>query len=256
MHFIGLDLAWSSKNPTGGAVLSGDASGARLVEASLLSDDASLLAFIDRHAPAGPAIVAIDAPLWVPNETGKRPAEAELGMVFGRYQAGAHPANRQHLTNYNGGMVRGEAITAAMEARGFVHDPHIPAGQPVRRVVEVYPHPAMVALFGLARTLKYKRKSQGAVAMHEAWQQYHGHLAALEQADPALTGLDELLAVRPSELVGARLKNHEDRMDAVMCAYIALYAHRWGAARTEIFGNMAGGYILTPTLPARWAMGD
>jgi predicted RNase H-like nuclease len=256
MHFIGLDLAWSSRNPTGGAVLSGAASGARLVEARLLTDDASILAFVDGHAPDGPAIVGIDAPLWVPNETGKRPAETELGAVFGRYQAGAHPANRQHLTNYNGGVVRGEAITAALEARGFVHDPLIPAGQPVRRVVEVYPHPAMVALFGLTRTLKYKRKSQGAVAMHAAWQQYHGHLAALSKAEPSLTGLDDLLTVRPSELIGARLKNHEDVVDAVMCAYIALYAHRWGPARTELFGTLADGYILTPTLPARWSADD
>lgn len=251
MHFIGLDLAWSVRNPTGGATIEGDARGGRLVGTALLSDDASVVAYVEAHAGEGPAIVAIDAPLTVPNSMGRRPAEAEVGAVFGRFQAAAHPTNRTRLADASG-AVRGEALAQALEARGFVHDPRIPAGEPVRRVIEVYPHPAMVALFGLTRTLKYKNKGQDRGVLDEAWRALHAHLAALEHADPFLTGLDAHLAVDPATLKGRALKDHEDRTDATLCAYIALYAHRWGLERNEVLGTLEGGYIFTPTLPERW----
>ncbi len=251
MKFIGLDLAWSSKNLTGAAAVDGDRGGARLVASRLLATDADILAFVDEHAPVGPAIVAVDAPLSVPNEAGKRPAEAQLPPVFGRYQANAHPANRQNLTRYNGGEIRGEVLRAALEVRGFVDDPHHLGAPDVRAVVEVYPHPAMVALFGLDRTLKYKNKGQGREVLLGAWRAYHVHLAALTRAEPGLTGLEDLLAEDPAGLRGGALKGHEDRADAVMCAYIAQYAHRF-PGRCEVFGSVPEGYILTPTFEARW----
>lgn len=254
LKFIGLDLAWSVRNPSGVAVLEGSRAGAHLTYSGLLGSDAEVLAFVDEHA-AGPAIIApviiaIDAPLSVPNDAGKRPGEALLGQVFARYQAGAHPANRAALTRYNGGEIRGEVLKAALETRGFVDNPDLRTPG-LRRIIEVYPHAAMVALFQLARTLKYKHKGQGRDVLDAAWREYHAHLAALEHADPPLTGLGALLAVDTGTLRGAALKHHEDEADAVMCAYIALYAHRF-PERCEVFGTVEEGYILTPTWPARW----
>jgi predicted RNase H-like nuclease len=245
MKFIGLDLAWSPRNLTGGAVIAGDEHGGRLVDSALLSDDAALVAYVEQHAGDGPAIVAVDAPLHVPNETGRRPGEAELGKAFARYQAGAHPANRQRLAF--GGVVRGEALVAALEARGFVHAPMITAGMPVRQVVEVFPHPAMIALFDLPRTLKYKaRPNRSRDTIMAAWQQYRHHMRGLAHADPPLHDHEHLLDEDLTNLRGRHLKHYEDRMDALMCAYIALYAFRWGAARCRVFGSMAEGYIFTP----------
>ena len=40
----------------------------------------------------------------------------------------------------------------------------------------------------------------------------------------------------------------EDPVDAVLCAYIALYAHHREADVT-IYGDFETGYIVTPTLP-------
>ncbi|NJN17807.1 MAG: DUF429 domain-containing protein [Oscillochloris sp.] len=114
-HYIGLDLAWSARNRSGIAVLVGGPAGARLVEdPQLLDTDAAILAYIDRHAPIGPAIIAIDAPLVVPNEHGRRQADALLSAAFRRYEAGTHPANRRLLAR--DGIVRGEALTAAFAA--------------------------------------------------------------------------------------------------------------------------------------------
>ncbi len=245
MKFIGLDLAWSPRNPTGGAVIEGDEHGGTFVDSALLSDDASLIAYVEQHASDGPAIVAVDAPLHVPNETGRRLGEAELGAVFAKYQAGAHPANRQRLAF--DGVVRGEALVATLEARGFTHAPMIEGGMPVRQVIEVFPHPAMIALFGLQRTLKYKVKpNRSRDDIMAAWQQYHSHLRDLASADPPLHDHEQLLDENLTSLRGKRLKDYEDRIDALMCAYIALYAFHWGAARCRVFGTMEAGYIFTP----------
>jgi predicted RNase H-like nuclease len=243
--FIGIDLAWSPRNPTGGAVVRGNASGGTLLNTALLADNTEIVAYIARHAADGPAIVGVDAPLWVPNETGRRPGEAEIGRAFGRYQAGAHPANRHRLAF--DGVVRGETLVAALEGRGFTHAPEVAAGAAVRQVVEVFPHPAMIALFGLSRTLKYKaRPNRGADERLSEWRRYQAYLARLAQADPPLRGQAALTGQDVAALRGRQLKSYEDQVDALMCAYIALYAFRWGMARCRVFGTIEGGYIFTP----------
>src|SRR5215212_2011049 len=185
--FIGIDLAWSPRNLTGVAVLRGDAGGAELIDYGLLGNDAAISTYIARHAGEGPAIVTVDAPLWVPNATGRRPGEAEIGRAFARYQAGAHPANRSRLAF--DGVVRGEALAAALAADGFVHAPEVAAGVPIRQVIEVFPHPAMVALFDLERTLKYKTKPQRSAGLRlSEWRRYQAYLDALADADPPLHG--------------------------------------------------------------------
>jgi predicted RNase H-like nuclease len=268
--FIGVDLAWSPRNPTGAAVLRGDAGGAELIDHALLGDNRSIVDYIARHAGDRPAIVAVDAPLCVPNEAGRRPGEAEIGRAFGRYQAGAHPANRRRLAF--DGVVRGEALVAALAERGFTHAPEVAAGgiptpgpepaegdgeAPARQVIEVFPHPAMVALFGLERTLKYKaRPGRGADVRLAEWRRYQGYLDALAQADPPLRGQAALTAQDVAALRGRRLKDYEDQVDALMCAYIALYAFRWGAARCQVFGTFEGGYIFTPVPEAMWPRRD
>jgi predicted RNase H-like nuclease len=246
---IGLDLAWSPRNPSGAAVIAcGGASfrnGGVLVETALLGDMDEIVAYVGRHAGGGPAIVAVDAPLRVPNEDGRRPAEAAIGRWFGRYQAGAHPANRRRLAF--DGVVRGEALVAALEARGFSHRAAVAAGQPVRQVVEVFPHPATIALFELERTLKYKARPGRSMAERlDAWREYQALLRALAAADPALRGHEALLSRDVAALRGRRLKDYEDQVDALLCAYIALYAFRWGDVRCRTFGTLEQGYIFTP----------
>jgi predicted RNase H-like nuclease len=256
--YIGIDLAWSPRNLSGAAVLLGNATGATLHDVALLQSDADLVAYITRQAGSGPALVTVDAPLVVPNEYGRRPAEAELGRAMSGYQAAAHSANRRLLAFADGkrdpaGQVRGEALVAALAAHGFWQTAAIAAhdapGQPAvpRTITEVYPHAAMVGMFELECTLKYKTRPRRSRAQQlAAWAEYQRLLGALATADPALHGQADLLAVDVSGLRGARLKDYEDQVDALLCAYIALYAHRWGAARCRTFGTLAAGSIFTP----------
>jgi predicted RNase H-like nuclease len=253
-RFIGIDLAWSGKHPSGLAALEYDPSAQTtsllpLPSETELTDD-QIIAFVKQMAgDAHTVIVAIDAPLAVPNLTGRRSAEARLSLAFHSFQAGAHPANRQRLGAYNGGEVRGEVIVRRLNALGIRHTPLISPRQPTRQVFEVYPHPAMVVLFGLSRTLKYKRRGPGRL---DAFREYQSHLRSLRTALPILCLPESLnlLSEKNLEQRGAKLKAYEDQLDAVFCAYIGLYYWYWGIERCHVFADSADdyakGYIVSP----------
>ena len=88
MHFVGVDLAWGERKPTGLAVLD---DGGRRVHVSAAGGDEEIRAALAPYVE-GDCVVAIDAPLIVRNATGNRPAEAALNQDFARFDAGAHPA--------------------------------------------------------------------------------------------------------------------------------------------------------------------
>lgn len=146
MYFAGVDLAWAGRNPSGVAVVDSDGD---LVSVGAARDDDEILAAL-RPYVRGDCVVAFDAPLVVNNPTGQRPAETALNRDFRRFEAGTHPCNTGKPEFANG--PRGGRLAAAL---GLDLDPRSPVG---RRAVEVYPHAATVALFGLERTLKYKAK--------------------------------------------------------------------------------------------------
>jgi predicted RNase H-like nuclease len=253
MRFIGLDLAWSFRNPTGAAAIEGDTMGGRLIAARLLHDDDEVIGFVEEQARDGPALVAIDAPLSVPNETGRRPAEVEITPVFARYHAGAHPVNRTRLAR--DGIVRGEVILERLLAQGFVHHTEVEAHVPVRQIVEVYTHPAIVSIFELNRIIRYKaRPNRSHEERLAEFATYQARLRSLKDAEPALLNTDDLLAQDITRLIKARLKDYEDILDGLMCAYIAHYLWHWGMARARVFGNITQGYITTPVPPALWSL--
>ncbi len=250
VHFIGVDLAWSNRNPTGLAALRWQSGAASLVEPlpeALAYTDDEIAAYVKCIAATGGVVIAIDAPLTVPNVTGQRPGERALNAVFARFHAGAHPANRERLTGYNNGTVRGEDLLVQLAALDIRHDPVLLPHFYTRQAFEAYPHPAMVTLFKLDKVLKYKAKP---LISHEerlvAFRQYQYHLRNLRNQIPALTLPESLLSEAHLVKKGRALKAYEDQLDAVFCAYIALYYWWWGAARCRIFGDIERGYIVAP----------
>lgn len=239
MRFVGIDLAWSYRNTSAVVVLEGGRATAWKEKA--ISDE-EIIAFLRETVGEGPALVAVDAPLIVPNERGWRPCDRELAMAFRRYDAAPHPANR-HLF---GGKVRGEELVRKLVAEGFVHSPFIEPLKPARQVVEVYPHPAAVNLFGLETTLKYKAKTGRSLDSRKVeLSRYIALLRSLEKAHPPLFA-PQILSREFSPLKGRELKTFEDLLDALFCAYIALYCWTYGPRGYRIFGNAEEGYIIVP----------
>lgn len=241
--FLGIDLAWSARNASSVAALHLRDERAALAETPALArTDDDILAFVARYADCTPLIVAIDAPLCVPNRTGKRLGDALISQTFAKYGAGAHPANRTLLSKYNGGVLRGEALLERLAALNVPHTPHFFARSAVRCAFEVYPHAAMIGLFALRRALRYKRKPRLSRAEQEsAWRQYAAHLDALRDATPPLDLPERLLRAPWS-------KAEEDKRDAVLCAYVALHYWWHGATFWQVYGTLEAGYIVAPRL--------
>jgi predicted RNase H-like nuclease len=243
MRFVGIDLAWSDRNPTGGVVIEEQAGSGRLVGYhDALWSDADVVALAAGAADADGALVAVDAPLVVPNATGARPCDRLVTRRFGRYQAGARPAYRGS-PSFNVRM-RGEDLVAALVAAGFSHSPDVARRGPARQVFEVYPHPATVVLFGLEKTLKYKHRHDRAARLAE-YRRYQALLGGLAGADPPLAP-PAFLDRDVTGLAGQALKSYENLLDALLCAYVAYWCWHHGPAGYEVLGDLATGYIVVP----------
>ena len=245
--FIGVDLAWQSdKNHSGLAVLHGDRSGASLSAYS--TGIATLNGVVDYILAQSTTntVVAIDAPLIINNLTGQRPCETLIAKKFGRYHASAHTSN---LTRFpQAGSVQ---LVQRLAEAGFTHAPNPASDQykTGRWCFEVYPHPAQVVLFNLERIIKYKN---GRVADKRAGLERLRRFIRTRfgSGDPPLQmndRLEELLAQPLEPLTGRALKHYEDTLDALVCAYLALFYWAWGATKNEMIGDLETGYIINPT---------
>lgn len=242
MYFVGVDLAWGMRNPTGVAVLD---AGHTLVHLGAERGDDAVLAALSPYVQ-GDCLVGIDAPLVVVNRTGQRPAEAALNRDFGRFHAGAHPANTGR-PEFAGGP-RGARLA------GLLDLDMDPRSRAPRRAIEVYPHPATVALFRLGRTLKYKAKpGRGVPQLRGELLRLMDALEGLRSAGVPLRVADNptWVALRRHVAAAERksdLRRAEDPVDAVVCAYVAAYAHRRPQG-VVTYGDVDTGYIVTPALP-------
>ncbi|MBW4595680.1 MAG: DUF429 domain-containing protein [Brasilonema angustatum HA4187-MV1] len=258
MKFLGIDLGWKSQ-PSGLSYL-------ELIDGKLQIQDidrkesiADILTWIDTCVtPEQPAIIGVDAPTLIPNATGSRLPDKLTHKHFGKYHAGCYPANlglpfAERTVNFG----------LELEVRGFAHAPTIEPQKPGRYQIEVFPHPAIVNLFGLERILKYK-KGRLSDRRLELIKLYNYITQILPSLDPPLFSLrlggmssghaarslsvsagDTFLPEIPT--TGAALKQVEDKLDSLICAYVAAYWWFWGEQRNLVLGDRTTGYIVVPS---------
>jgi predicted RNase H-like nuclease len=231
--FIGIDLGWYGK-PSGLASIILDGPELRLHSIARLESVDEILSWVQSEGGSGTAVAAVDAPLIIRNQTGIRPAERQLNGDFRRFHAGCHAANlgRPFARNVI-------AFSQRLEALGFRHGASITARQEGRFQIEVHPHAATVTLFGLDRIVKYKRgtREQKARELRRLRRLAISHLPAF---DPALS------LRLPSVPRTGSTKPVEDRIDAVLCAYIGASWWHWAAERNKLYGDDQSGYIVVP----------
>ena len=247
MRVLGVDLAWRERRRTGLCAVDGD----RVLDSTTLTGDDEIVAWITRWG-GDDVLVAIDAPLVVANTSGRRPCEAVVGHVYAAAHAAAYPANLA-LPAFRSGV---RAWDLARRA-GLTVDA-APASRGSRRcAIEVYPHTALVSLFGLARTLKYKYKPGRPLDERRgAFARLLEHLETLEtfvprldvRTSPRWAALRAAVTERPT---AAGLRRIEDELDAYVCAYVGLYHLAWHGTRSLTVGDAVAGYIVTPVDPAR-----
>lgn len=141
---------------------------------------------------------------------------------------------------------KGEEISKLLEKEGFKHNPYLKKHEEKRKFFEVFPHPSMVVLFKLDKILKYKSKPKRDYKFRwSEFKRYQNHLKKLENHECSLHLPDKITRKSLKNLKGKALKEYEDMLDAIFCAYIGYYA--WKKPQDcAVFGSLKGGYILTP----------
>jgi predicted RNase H-like nuclease/ppGpp synthetase/RelA/SpoT-type nucleotidyltranferase len=233
VHFVGIDLAWGEKKPTGIAVLDGDG---RLLHVDTVQDDDEIVAGVAPYVD-GDCVVGIDAPLVVVNEKGSRPAEQQLSADFRVHDAGTHPSNTGK-PEFKDGRTRGARVAKRLK---LDLDPR--SGRR-RRAIEVYPHAATIVLFGLEKVLRYKNKPGRDLELLRS-----ELLALMTHVESVVTVTEQWQVLRDAVEAAtqkAQLRRVEDQVDAVVCAYVARFAHLH-PERTTIYGDAETGAIVTPT---------
>lgn len=241
--FVGVDFAWGESAGTGVCV----------VRDGRVVDSARLVGFddiVDWLSPytAGACLAAVDAPLIVRNLSGQRRCEWLVSKCFSKYEAGAHSSNRGPKGHFRDG---GRAFRLAHRL-GLSLEPDLTRPAVAPRSVEVYPHPALVALFDLPGSLKYKAKRRRTVQLRK--EEFTRCIALLESLDAATPNLElsssqkwrELKTELLSAATDSALDHAEDEMDAYICAYTASFYWTHGVSRCRVVTGADGGYIVTP----------
>lgn len=246
MLFIGLDLAWSEKNDSAISVIHGDGKEGILIKTFLSLRKNEQIYDIISDFENKDILLAVDAPLIVKNKTGTRKVDRLITKKFGKYDASAYPVNRRILLSYGGGKIRGEEIVKFANRNGIVHNPILnkPMQKNIKRIFEVYPHPATIILFGLKKTLKYKaRKKRKTEFRLKELIKFRSLILSLKKSTPALL-MEKRFLHNPISL------RDEHLMDSILCAYIAYYYWYWGFEKCEILSgkNWKDGYIINPIL--------
>ncbi|MEK1930296.1 MAG: DUF429 domain-containing protein [Pararhizobium sp.] len=234
---LGIDAAWTEREPSGVAVIADDGSGWRLIDVT-----ASYAAFlkpelgadpITRHRGSIPVaaalhevasakvgapidLVAIDMPLSLTPIIGRRTSDNLISTTYGARHASTHtpsvtrPGKLSDQLRIDFGRI-GYPL-AVSETEG-------PA------LIEVYPHPALIELAVAERSLPYKASKVGKYwpevapsARRENLLEVWNQIAAL--LDSRIQGVAGALQLPSVTARRYEMKAFEDSLDAVICAWV------------------------------------
>ena len=258
MRFLGIDLAWSEREPcneTGVVAL--EPSG-RILAAGWRRGVAEVVDWMTELAEPD-TLAFVDASLLVTNPTGQRRCETEVARHYGRWKVAAN------ATNLGTPHQAGASLKRRLEELGWTYDDGR-AGPPARgrRFSESFPYTTLVGVpeLGYDRERpRYKRQPRGmSVAEYgplraAVCDDLIARVAGLADADPPLIlashPVTRLLVDQPSPLSNAAYKHREDLLDAALCAWTASLWARHGLARCQSLGAPGPSPAATIIAPAR-----
>ena len=230
---IGVDLAWGEKKHDGVCFLESTGNRGKVLGFGYPQGDRELMGLLGETSRNYQTVfVTVDAPIVCPNRTGTRPVDRLTHRMFHRQHAACHPANTSRCP-------RPTRVARLLARKGFSIGWKV--GKVKKTAAEVYPHPAMVRMFGLPRIIKYKK---GSVAeRRKEFRRLQGLMRKLmKRRFPRLTLNQEtrnLLKQKWSKPV-------EDRTDALFCALIGMWHWMYRGKRSEVIGARKTGVLLLP----------
>lgn len=244
---LGIDAAWTEGEPSGVAVVRATGSGWRCLgvapsyesfislargepidwrepgRGAVPSADA-LLEAARALAGADVDLVAIDMPISTTAISGRRAADNAISTEFGTRWCSAHSPNAQRPGRL------GHSLSTAFQRLGYEIATVGTAPGTLSRLVEVYPHPALLGLLGRDVRIPYKvgkanrywpgrSVSERVALLLEEFAQIH--LALTRYLGPFALPLP--VAREVSSL--SQLKRFEDALDSLICCWVgALYS--------------------------------
>jgi predicted RNase H-like nuclease len=241
MKFIGVDFGWVS-GESGLCCLQWQDNQLQILDVTTKLKLTEVFNWLDGWISSEEsALIAVDAPTIIFNQTGARLPDKLTHKYFRKYHAGCYPANLNLPF-----AARTVGFGNQLQEKGFIHAPTITPQQLGRYQIEVFPHPAIVHLFGLEKILKYK-KGKLSEKQQELVKLRNYIVNVLPQLEPKLNLENSvLLPDIPSKIIGKELKAIEDKLDSVICAYVAAYWWYWGEAKNLVLGDETTGYIVIP----------
>lgn len=246
-RFLGIDLAWRE----GSADLAANESGVALIDAEGQVLDCGwargveeTIHWADHTAGPADALMFVDAPLVVGNETGQRLCETQVGQRYGRWKVSAN------TTNLHSSRLAGVHFLSSAERSGWKYadgGSGPPSGG--RLISETYPYTTLVGATELGYDTerpRYKRKPRRVPVA--AWRAERAgncdvlvsRLGRLADADPPLLlqshPVTKELAGKPSPVTDVAYKHREDLIDALLCAWTASLWARHGLSRCQVLG--------------------
>jgi predicted RNase H-like nuclease len=247
---LGIDAAWTSTQPSGVAAAVQGEDGWRLaaVEASYgefiaraegadplserpmgaAPDAVALLDAASKICGRPIDLVGVDMPMARHPIVGRRPSDRCVSEAYGAKHAATHSPSALRPGKIS------DALRLGFEEAGYPLRAKDGAAEPPKSgLIEVYPHPALIEFLGANRRLEYKaakaRKywpdvpsnpklsaNDRRVKLREVWS------GIVEALDAIMRGVAVALPLPADEDRGWRLKAYEDKLDAVVCAAVAI----------------------------------
>lgn len=230
---LGIDAAWTRDGSTGVALVAGERGGFRLLRAASsyrgfmqgtgvpfagtaggLPDAAALLRAAERLSGAAVDVVAVDMPMSTVEFSARRAADDRIASAFGAQKVGTHTPNAERP----GAL--GRHISGSFARLGFPLATS--AGRRPQALIEVYPHTALVRLMHCAERRKYKAAKTTKYWKGKSIAERIGLLVGEWNAIVAALGeeIDCACLNLPSDFPTlSAMKEHEDRLDAVISAW-------------------------------------
>ncbi|MGH9429836.1 MAG: DUF429 domain-containing protein [Terriglobia bacterium] len=240
---LGIDAAWTRNQSSGVALAERTALGWRCIAVAPSYDTFIALANripVDWNAASIPgsappvaklleatahltgahlSVVAIDMPVATVPITGRRAADNAISKMFGSRGCSTHSPG----TERPGGL--GAALSREFQSLGYtIATASDPPGA-LDRLIEVYPHPALLSLLGRDERVRYKVSKAGKywpdLQASERRKAILRELHAIRAGLQAEFGLFGLPLPPLSTITTQRmLKRFEDALDAVVCAWV------------------------------------
>ena len=241
--FIGFDSAWTDSAKAPGAICAVHVADRAVFVPPVLARFGQALDFVLRHASSdGVTLIGIDQPTVVPNETGSRPVDRVAASVMSWLGGAVQPAFRGR----RGMFCDAAPIWSFLAALDAVEDPERAriADRGVF-VMEVYPTLALATLHATSgqRRGGAKYNPVNRLFRPDDWIAV-SQAAAREARSLSCEGM-AAWCERCAALPHPR-KADQDRLDAVLCALIAMRWRLGSRAASVLVGDTRTGYMVAP----------